>query len=91
MEDENLPYRRDLVELFFKDGTVYDVTDYWVVDGQIHFLTVDKTGQKTVEHLLPFDTLDVRTTTDDNNSRGFKFQLRNQSDDRPRVYILASG
>lgn len=71
--------RRDLVELFFKDGTVYDVTDYWVVEGQIHFLTVDESGQKTVEHVLPFDTLDLQTTVDDNTSRGFKFQLRNES------------
>jgi len=72
-------HRNDLVELFFKDGTVYDVTDYWLVEGQLHFLTVDESGQKTVEHVVPFDTLDVQTTTDDNASRGFKFQLRNQS------------
>src|SRR5215472_6137081 len=71
--------RRDLVELFFKDGTVYDVTDYWVVEGEIHFLTVDESGQKTIEHVLPFDTLDLQTTVDDNTSRGFKFQLRNES------------
>jgi len=77
---DTAPYHRnDLVELFFKDGTVYDVTDYWLVDGQLHFLTVDETGQKTVEHMVPFDTLDLQTTTDDNTSRGFKFQLRNQS------------
>jgi len=72
-------HRSDLVELFFKDGTVYDVTDYWLVDGQLHFLTVDESGQKTLEHVVPLDTLDLQTTTDDNTSRGFKFQLRNQS------------
>jgi len=70
---------RDLVELFFKDGTVYDVTDYWLVDGQLHFLTVDRRGEKTVEHVLPFDTLDLQTTVDDNTTRGFKFQLRSES------------
>ena len=70
---------RDLVELFFKDGTVYDVTDYWVADGQLHFLTVDTRGEKTVEHVLPFDSLDLQTTVDDNTSRGFKFQLRGES------------
>jgi hypothetical protein len=70
---------RDMVELFFKDGTVYDVTDYWLVDGQLHFLTVDERGEKTVEHVLPYETLDLQTTVDDNTSRGFKFQLRNES------------
>jgi hypothetical protein len=72
-------HRNDLVELFFKDGTVADVTDYWVVEGQLHFVTVDESGQKTVEHVVPFDTLDVQTTNDDSTSRGFKFQLRNES------------
>jgi hypothetical protein len=70
---------RDLVELFFKDGTVFDVMDYWVADGQLHFLTVDARGEKAVEHVVPFDTLDLQTTVDDNTSRGFKFQLRGES------------
>jgi hypothetical protein len=77
--DEPPAHRNDLVELFFKDGTVSDVTDYWVVEGQLHFLTVDESGQKIVEHVVPFDTLDLQTTTDDATSRGFKFQLRNES------------
>lgn len=72
-------HRSDLVELFFKDGMAYDVTDYWVVDGRLHFLTVDESGQKTVEHVVPFDSLDLETTRDDASSRGFKFQLRNES------------
>ncbi|HKE08248.1 MAG TPA: hypothetical protein VKB48_10480 [Candidatus Acidoferrum sp.] len=70
---------RDLVELFFKDGTVFDVTDYWVANGQLHFLTVEARGEKAAEHVVPFDTLDLQTTVDDNTSRGFKFQLRGES------------
>jgi len=70
---------RELVELFFKDGTVFNVTDYWLVDGQLHFLTVKERGESTVEHVLPFDSLDVQKTTDVNTDRGFKFQLRNES------------
>lgn len=70
---------RDLVQLFFKDGTVVDVTDYWLVDGQLHFLTVDERGEKAVEHVLPFDTLDLQTTVDVNTGRGFRFQLRSES------------
>ena len=70
---------RDLVELFFKDGTVFNVTDYWLVDGQLHFLTVDDRNERTVEHVLPFDSLDAQTTTDVNTRKGFRFQLRNES------------
>lgn len=68
---------RDLAELFFKDGTVYDVTDYWLVDGQIHFTTVDEQGTKSVEHVRSFDALDLQTTIDVNTQRGFRFTLRN--------------
>lgn len=70
---------RELVELFFKDGTVFNVIDYWLVDGQLHFLTVNERGESTVEHVLPFDSLDVQKSTDVNTDRGFKFQLRNES------------
>ena len=66
------------MELFFKDGTVVDVTDYWLVDGQMHFMTVDEGGAKAVEHVRDFDTLDLQTTIDVNTERGFKFMLRNQ-------------
>jgi hypothetical protein len=69
---------RDLVELFFKDGTVFDVTDYWLADGQIHFTTVDESGTKLVEHARDFDGLNLQTTIDVNTERGFRFTLRNE-------------
>jgi hypothetical protein len=73
---------RDLVELFFKDGTVFDVTDYWLVDGQIHFMTVsattDEVGAKLVENIRNFDELNLQTTIDVNTGRGFRFTLRNE-------------
>ena len=69
---------RDLVELFFKDGSVIDVRDYWLVDGQIHFTTVDERGEKLVEHVRDFNELDLQPTIDVNTERGFRFTLRNQ-------------
>jgi hypothetical protein len=69
---------RDLVELFFKDGTVFDVTDYWLVDGQMHFMTLDEHGTKLVEQVRDFADLNLQTTVDVNTERGFKFMLRNQ-------------
>lgn len=70
---------RDLVELFFKDGTVFNVTDYWLVDGQLHYMALDERGEKAVEHVAAFDTLDLQRTVDVNTERGFRFQLRGES------------
>ncbi len=69
---------RDLVELFLKDGTVFDVRDYWLVDGQIHFTTLDDRGTKLVEQVRDFDDLNLQTTIDVNTERGFRFTLRNE-------------
>ena len=66
--------RRDLTELYLKDGTVYDVTDYWLEDGKIHF----RTREGSVEHVLDVDELDLQTTVDVNTRRGFRFVLRNE-------------
>jgi len=73
------PGARDLVELFFKDGTVYAVTDYWLADGQLHYMMLDERGEKAAEHVVPFDALDLQTTVDVNTERGFRFQLRSES------------
>jgi len=67
---------RQLVELYLKDGTVYDVTDYWLVNDQLHFTTVE--NGKSVEHEIPFDELDLQKTVDVNTERGFNFVLRDE-------------
>jgi hypothetical protein len=69
--------QRDLVELFMKDGTVYDVLDYWVVDNQLHFTTNDG-GDAPTEHVVSIDDLDMQKTIDVNTQRGFNFMLRNE-------------
>lgn len=68
---------RDLVELCMKDGTVYDVLDYWVVDNQLHFTTNDG-GDTPTEHVVSLDDLDMQKTIDVNTQRGFNFMLRNE-------------
>lgn len=67
---------RELVQLYLKDGTVYNVTDYWLVNDQLHCTTVE--GASTVEHVFNFDELDLQKTIDVNTARGFKFVLRNE-------------
>ena len=68
--------RRELVQLYLKDGTVYNVTDYWLVNDQLHCTTVE--GASTVEHVFNFDELDLQKTIDVNTAREFRFVLRNE-------------
>jgi hypothetical protein len=69
---------RELVQLYFNDGSAATVTDYWIVDGQIHFTTVDQGAPKPAEHVMNFDDLDLQKTIDVNTQRGFRFVLRNE-------------
>jgi hypothetical protein len=69
---------RELAQLYLKDGTVYNVTDYWLVDGRIHFTIIDQGGTKSVEQVIGFDELDLQKTIDVAKQRGFRFVLRNE-------------
>jgi len=68
----------DLPQLFLKDGTILNVTDYWLVDDQLHFTMIEENDAKATEHVIPFDALDLQTTVDTNTRRGFRFMLRNE-------------
>lgn len=70
--------RPDLPELCLKDGSILNVTDYWVVDNQLHFMMVEEEGAKPTEEVIPFDALDLQKTIDMNTRRGFRFMLRNE-------------
>lgn len=70
--------RPDLPQLFLKDGTILNVTDYWLVDDQLHFTMIEENATTAVEHVIPFDALDLQTTVDANTRRGFRFVLRNE-------------
>jgi len=70
--------RPDLPQLLLKDGTVLSVTDYWLIDEQLHFTMIEQEGGVPVEHVIPFDDLDLQKTVDLNTRRGFRFMLRNE-------------
>ena len=65
-------------QLVFKEGTKYNVTDYWRVNDQLHFITIEEGGTKSVPHTVPFADLDVERTTDANAAQGFRFVLRDE-------------
>jgi hypothetical protein len=69
---------RGLIGLYLKDGTVYGVIDYWFVNGDIHFTLVEEGGDRAVEHVIPFDELDLQRTIDVNTRRGFRMVLRDE-------------
>ena len=70
--------RPDNPQLFLKDGTSLYVTDYWVVDDQLHFMISQEEGMNPEEQTIPFDELDLQKTVDVNTNRGFRFMLRNE-------------
>jgi hypothetical protein len=65
-------------QLALKDGTVYGVTDYWLVNGQLHFRVMEEGATKSVEHVIDFSQLDFQETLDLDTVRGFRFVLRNE-------------
>jgi hypothetical protein len=69
---------RGLIALYLKDGTVYGAIDYWFVNGDIHFTMVEEGDDRAVEHVIPFDELDLQRTIDVNTRRGFRMVLRDE-------------
>ncbi len=69
---------RELPQLYLKDGTVYNVTDYWLVSDQLHFTTLDVSGTKWNEHTIDFSQLDLEKTKEVSKQRGFNFLLRDE-------------
>lgn len=65
-------------QLVLKDGTIYYVTDYWLLNGELHYKTVEEHGTKVVEHTIDMDDLDLQKTIDVDTERGFRFVLRNE-------------
>jgi hypothetical protein len=65
-------------QLVFKDGTTYTVTDYWRVNDQLHFITMEEGGTKSVPHTVPFGDLDVQRTSDADAAQGFRFVVRDE-------------
>ena len=65
-------------QLVFNNGTSYTVADYWRVDDQLHFITVEEGGTKFVPHTVPFDDLDVEQTKDRATAEGFRFLIRDK-------------
>jgi len=57
--------------LYLKNGSSYAVTDYWLADGKVHYVT-SYGGENSVEE----SDLDLQRTVNENASQGLTFTLR---------------
>jgi hypothetical protein len=66
-----------VVNLVLKDGTVFGVTSYWLVNDRLFYITTYK-----IQSSIPMDDLDLQKTVDMNYKRGVAFTLTPQPPDR---------
>jgi hypothetical protein len=57
--------------LYLKDGSSYAVTDYWLADGKIHYIT-SYGGENSIDQ----SALDLQRTVNENAAQGMTFTLR---------------
>jgi hypothetical protein len=69
-------------QIALKDGTIYTVSDYWLVSGQLHFRALEEGGAKSVEQVIDYDEVDVQKTAELDALGGFRFVLRDESVDQ---------
>jgi len=71
----------EILLLYLKDGSVYALTNYWVADGKLHYVT-----SYGGENAIPLDQVDIQHTVDVNGKRGVPFVLgpKDQSPPQPQ-------
>lgn len=75
---EEIQAEKTLTVLFMKDGAVYAITDYWVADGKLYYLTA-----YGAEDAIDMNDLDLQKTVDVNAKRGVSFTLKPKPDQNP--------
>lgn len=66
-----------VVNLVLKDGTVFGVTSYWLLNDRLFYITTYK-----IQSSIPIDHLDLQKTVDMNWRRGVAFTLTPQAPDQ---------
>jgi hypothetical protein len=67
----NVAVTTPTVLVYLKDGTMYTASDYWLVEGKLHYLTSYST-----ESIVDMDEVDLQRTVDENAKRGVTFTLK---------------
>lgn len=66
-----------IVDLVLKDGTVFGVTTYWLLNDRLFYITTYQ-----IQSSIPIDQLDLQKTVDMNYKRGVAFTLTPQPPDQ---------
>jgi hypothetical protein len=72
---EEIQAEKILFVLYMKNGAVYALTNYWIADGKLHYVT-SYGGENTIE----MSELDLQKTVDVNAKRGVDFTLKPRPD-----------
>jgi hypothetical protein len=71
-QDDAAPSQKHVVAvLYLKSGSSYAVTDYWLADGKIHYVT-SYGGENAIDE----KDLDLQRTVNENAAQGLTFTLR---------------
>ena len=62
--------------LVLKNGNSYAATDYWLADGYLEYVSLDRTRSH-----IPLEALDLQKTVIENSGRGLPFVLRSAPTD----------
>jgi hypothetical protein len=76
---EEIEAEKPLTVLFLKNGAVYAVTDYWIQDNKLYYMT-SYGGRNAID----LDDIDLQKTVDVNAKRGVEFILKPSPDQNPQ-------
>jgi hypothetical protein len=62
--------------LVLKNGKTHGAMDYWLADGYLEYVSLDRTRSH-----IPLEALDLQTTVVENSRRGLPFVLRSAPTD----------
>jgi uncharacterized protein YkuJ len=76
---EEIEAEKPLTVLFLKNGAVYAVTDYWIQDNKLYYMT-SYGGRNAID----LDDIDLQKTVEVNAKRGVEFILKPSPDQNPQ-------
>lgn len=63
-----------------KNGAVYSVRDYWMVDGELHYILMDG-----VQNSVDLDLVDLPRTNTENAKSGVRFIFKSEPSPAPEA------
>jgi hypothetical protein len=61
------------VRIYMRSGAVYTVSDYWITDGELHYILMDG-----ARNIVDLDQVDLMRTNEENAKSGVKFIFKSE-------------